>query len=138
MNDTTDRLTLAQFIAQYKVRMRAERIASNPNMADMGVGARHWRCVLRCGRHQMTVPFSQGSAHTAAPTVADVLNCLASDSAGLENAQGFEDWCADYGYDTDSRKAERTYHVVERTSAQLMTLLGADAYDALLWRTERE
>ena len=47
------------------------------------------------------------SAKPQAPTIKDVLYSLISDSSALETS--FEYWCADYGYDTDSRKAFETY-----------------------------
>jgi hypothetical protein len=48
-----------------------------------------------------------------------------------------EDWCADYGYDTDSRKAEARYKTIQRQSAKLLKFLGNAAASDLLWNTER-
>ena len=42
-----------------------------------------------------------------APTAASVLYSLLLDASGAD--ENFYDWCADYGYDTDSRKALATY-----------------------------
>ena len=106
-------------------------------MEDMGPSSRHFLVTLRSGRFSMRVPFSQGSAHTSEPTAADVLDCLASDAAGYENSKSFEDWCGEYGYNTDSRKAHRIFKVVERQAAKLQSLLGRDNYETLLWNTER-
>jgi len=41
------------------------------------------------------------------PTAYDVLTCLEKHEVGT-----FEDFCLNYGYDTDSRRAEKTYHAV--------------------------
>ena len=41
------------------------------------------------------------------PSTCDVLHSLLMDATAFE--QTFEDWCSDFGYDTDSRKAEQTY-----------------------------
>lgn len=41
------------------------------------------------------------------PTMYDVLTCLTKYEPGT-----FENFCWDYGYDTDNRTAERTYKVV--------------------------
>jgi hypothetical protein len=95
--------------------------------------------------------FSQGSAHTTDPTLADVLDCLASDASGYENARVdtrpdekqdkaltvFEGWASEYGYDTDSRKAEKTFRAIKRQSEQLKRTIGAEAYEELLWQVER-
>ena len=70
------------------------------------------------------------------PELADVLDCLASDASGVEG-QRFEDWAADYGYNTDSRKAERIFHACRNTYHDLQYLLGNDALQELLYETER-
>jgi len=45
-----------------------------------------------------------------------------------------EDWCAEYGYDTDSRKAERTFRAVERQTKALKRMLGStEAFDAVIF-----
>ena len=130
--------TLGTFIADHGIRMTTKPRASNPNMDDKWASdASHWTCTIHFGRQRMAVAFSQGSAHTEPPKLADVLDCLADDAAGFENARDFADWCAEYGYDTDGRKAEKTYRAVKRQSLRLKSLLGAD-YDALLFDTERQ
>jgi len=130
--------TLRQFIRENRIKMSAEWADSNPNMADMPAGSTHWRCVLRCQGRQMTVPFSQGPAISHEPTVEDVLDCLASDACGYVNASNFEDWASEYGYDTDSRKDERTFKAVEKATGRLQQLIrDADAFDTLIFHTER-
>lgn len=129
-------MTLSDFIGNTAITSKVKRVDANPNMS--GPGARHWVVTLRAGRFSMRVPFSQGSAHTEAPTAADVLDCMASDAAGYENARSFEEWCSEYGYDTDSRSAERIYHTVAKQSARLKAMLGADNYEVLLWKTDRQ
>ena len=106
-------------------------IDHNPNMDDSSMD--HWRCRLRNDGKSMTVYFSKGSGHNgAAPTLDEVLETLASDSAGVDNARDFEDWCSEYGYDTDSRKAERTYKAIEKQAIALRNLLGDD-YDSIVY-----
>ena len=136
----TERKTLAAFIEENGIRMSAERVGSNPNMDDARDGSSHWRCRFRSSkfRGSMTIYFTMGSALVGPPSAADVLDCLASDAVGFENARSFEEWCGEYGYDTDSRRAERTYRAVERQSERLRKFLGESAYQALLWHTERE
>lgn len=83
----------------------------------------------------MTIPFSMGPAHSHEPTVADVLECLASDYSGSD--QAFEDWAADLGYDPDSRKAERTYQAVVRQARKLEQFLGPDVVHTLVYEVDR-
>ena len=86
-----------------------------------------------------TLYFSKGIGHKGAPpTLDEVLDCLAVDAAGIENATCFEDWAEDLGYDTDSRKAERAYNTVKEQAKKLRSLLGKEAYEELLWEVERE
>jgi hypothetical protein len=129
--------SLKKFIRENHIRMTAEWADENPHMADPMPGASHYKCKLKHGRRSMTVFFSMGSAHTGEPEPADVLDCLASDASGAENASSFEDWCSEYGYDTDSRKAEKTYRIIERQAEKLKNLLGGELYNELLWKTER-
>lgn len=60
-----------------------------------------------------------------APALADVLYCLLSDGEATE--YGFEEWCANFGYDADSRKAEKTYYVCVDTGRALERLFTGDA-----------
>jgi hypothetical protein len=133
--------TLQQFIRENKIRITVEYADSNPNMAadDKWMqSATHYKCILKCGNRQMTVPFNQGVAISREPTAADILNCLASDASSIENAGSFEDWASEFGYSPDSRKAEKTYNICRKQAEQLSRLLGnTTAYETLLWNTER-
>ena len=53
------------------------------------------------------------------------------------NAWSFEDWAGDYGYDADSRSAERTYRAIGSQVDDLRRLLGEDALQELAFNTER-
>jgi hypothetical protein len=137
--------TLADFIQQYAIYATPEPAESNPNMdadREWNLTARHWRVTLqRPESAPMYVPFSQGSAHTEPPTAADVLDCLASDAATVENARDVLDFAAEMGFDLDSHKnrerARRTFETIQRQSGELREFLGDDAFETLLWNTER-
>ncbi|QCQ61615.1 hypothetical protein barba126A_phanotate59 [Rheinheimera phage vB_RspM_barba_12-6A] len=47
--------------------------------------------------------LSDGVSYAVSPTQASVLYCLLLDASGAE--ENFYDWCANFGYETDSRKA---------------------------------
>jgi hypothetical protein len=159
-------ITLDQFITKHGVKFECKRVESRPDglmgddndtdkiarnrAAHVQVrtdNMRHFRCRISRGhRVENNFPikassfglyFSQGSAHTENPTLADVLDCLASDASGYENACTFEDWASEYGYETDSRKAEKTFRAIKRQAEQLKRTLGEDAYQELLYNTER-
>lgn len=151
MTQTTERLKLAEFIARHGITATSTRAEHNPHY-DGHMDDDHWRVTLyrsdaETGMRKrpyakLTIYFSMGSAHGGrAPEVADVLDCMASDSAGIEHALGdhepFYIWCRDLGYDTDSRKAHRTYTICKRQAERLRKFLGETAYNQLLWETER-
>lgn len=65
--------------------------------------------------------FRQGPA--IMPDPVDVFSSLAMDS-GVLDAGSFENWAADYGYDTDSRAAEATYRACLDIALKLRAALG--------------
>lgn len=88
--------------------------------------ANPWMVRLKYRGRQLTVPFWTGSAITADPDAEGVLDCLISDATAYDNARDFEDFCAEFGYDTDSRRAERTYRECGALSARVHKFLGDD------------
>lgn len=59
------------------------------------------------------------------PDVDQVLWCLISDAVGpYWHRESFEDWASNYGYDTDSRRAEATYNACRSEGESLAVLLG--------------
>ena len=137
---STQTITLDQFITEQQLVMSVRSVKRNPHMQGEQM-PRNFECTIEFegrGYHEpLTVYFSQGSAHKKPPTLADVLDCLASDASGVDNVRSFDDWASEYGYDTDSRKAERTYHICKKQAQDLKALLGRDAYNQLLYGTER-
>ena len=129
--------TMKQFANKYRIKARAEWADSNPHMAD-SQNMNHFKVTLRAAGRQMTLYFSQGYGISGEPTAADVLNCLASDAASVENNNltGFEGWASDLGYDPDSRKAEKIFKTIEKQAERLKKFLGEELYKTLLWDTE--
>src|ERR1051325_1746512 len=124
-------MLLTTFVRNNRIAMTSERVDRNPNMSSDSY-MDHWKVTLRHNGHTMTTYFSMGYGHNGkAPQAEDVLDCLASDSAGIDN--DFEDWCREYGYDSDSRAAERIYNTCTRQSAKLRKFLGEDPYQQLLY-----
>jgi hypothetical protein len=127
-------MTIKQFIVKHNVRMTATWVDSVPHRDmddDWNRTASHYRCVIRHEGKSMTVYYSMGAAHTSEPKLKDVLDSVASDSRGVID-QGFEDWAGDYGMDSDSIKAWKTYRLCRKQAAKLAKLLGPDAYAELL------
>lgn len=57
------------------------------------------------------------------PAIADVMHSLICD-AGVLNSATFEDWASEYGYDPDSRKAEKIYRACLEIALQLRAGFG--------------
>lgn len=135
-------MNTTQFVAQNRIRIEPEMVGENPNMDSANWQAYHYKVVLKFRtktgkRRQFTTYFSMGIGLSREPQADDILDCLASDATSVENARDFEDWASEFGYDTDSRKAERTYKTIQRQSKRLAQFLGNELYEQLLWNTER-
>lgn len=131
-------VSMTQFVADNNIRARTEEQTDhNPNMPESR-DMNHWRVTLRGPHGRMSLVFSKGYGHNGAePTPDEVLDCLASDAATVENTNSFEEWCCEFGFETDSRKAERAYRACVRQAESLKRILGPDLYNSLLWNTER-
>lgn len=144
---TPPRVTMRAQVNRHHITSSAEWIAERPDHTpaeraeEWNRSASHYRVTLRRyapgERRTMTVYYSMGAAHTQEPTTADVLSSLAMDAAGVENARGsFEAWAGEYGYDTDSRKVERTWRATLAQADRFSRFCGPVLYDLLLWHTD--
>lgn len=129
-------MNIREFVNKYGIKIVVDYANNNPNFADQNTPMNHYKVVLKYAKHKMTTYFSMGLGISGLPTAEDVLDCLALDAAGIENARNFEDWCNEYGYDTDSRKAEKIFKVCTKQALQLQCFLGDGLYKELLWDTE--
>ena len=155
MSEEREPIKLADFITTHGLTMTAQRIKERPDKAkpkdpkeaQWEWEASHWLLTISKGGNgtgkgpetgTLTTYYSMGSAHKGKPDLAGVLDNLASDAAGWENARTFEEWAGEYGYDTDSLAAEKIFNACGTLVEQLKELLGdSDAYDTLLYHTER-
>lgn len=61
-----------------------------------------------------------------APTLYDVLSCLQKYDVGT-----FEDFCGEFGYDTDSRSAKKTYKAVMKEFDKMCSLFNNEELEIL-------
>lgn len=103
-------------------------------------GTTSWRVTLKFPLRgtSLTTDFHMGPAYTSEPTVAEVLDCLLSDAGTYDNAHTFEDFCAELGYDSDSRENERLYNRMGREASRLEVFLGDTCGDYQDWLYETE
>lgn len=78
----------------------------------------------------ITFEFWASMANPELNSEYDILNafyCLVSDAiAGSEN---FEDFCSNFGYDTDSKTAEKIYRKCKKQLEKLSKIYDGDIYD---------
>jgi len=92
--------------------------------------ANSYRCTLHFKGRQFSFDYWQGVGISHDPRVDDVLDSLLNDAQGGE--QTFEDFCAEFGYDPDSRKAERIWRACQLVAKNMKRLLGKD-YETFLY-----
>jgi len=63
------------------------------------------------------------------PDPIEILWAVARDGDALD--QTFEDWASDFGYDTDSRKAEKIYRACQDNALRLKKILSTDKIETL-------
>ena len=93
--------------------------------------ATHWKVTFSYEDKEFETFYSMGSGHLGAePDLEDVLNCLAMDCRMAEFAF-FEDYCNEFGFDSDSRKAEKSWNIVRDQRTKLQEFFG-DKFDEFL------
>lgn len=159
--DTENRTALLELIDSLGIECTAEFVPQNQPADKVKHPQLHWRITLKRGHATLTTPYFEGCGHVAkseneknltpyeirricetgklppmwprrqpAPKLADVLYCLVLDSDVLEHAN-FESWASDFGYDTDSREAEKNYRACIENSLQLRALIGDQSITTL-------
>ena len=134
--------TIKQFINENGLTITNDYAVSNPNMDD-STNMNHYKVTIkrrykldgnhldtRYGFKQMTIPFSQGIGIEGEPKLESVLDCLLTDSIGTDGVI-FEDFCSMFGYNEDSRKAEKIYNSCKNHSKKLKNLLGSNYNDLI-------
>lgn len=97
-----------------------------------------WVCVFEVvGRgHRDPVDFryftgtgNRRDGYPVYPRRADVLHCLFMDSEAIDLT--FEDWCDNFGEDTDSLKAQTIYRECREQTKRLIALIDRADFDRL-------
>ena len=79
-----------------------------------------FKCRLSRNRKSYTFEFGQSIANSSnEPNIYDILACLVK-----SDPETFEYFCAEFGYDIDSRKAEETYKAVCKEYKAVERLFG--------------
>jgi hypothetical protein len=118
-----------RFASKYGVKLREIDCEYRPYWDDDKECRYVFKMRLIRNRKSYTFTFGQSLfAGSKTPTMYDVLSCLQKYDCGT-----FEDFCREYGYDTDSRRAERTYKGCVKEYNAIVRLFGnsGQCYDEL-------
>ena len=140
---TATKPSLAERMSWDKIRMQAthcgERV-EGPGEWNPGWPYDEWRCTLTIAggvRRSITVTYRLGIGHQGKRPAKDhVMDALLSDASGLADGESYEEWCKSLGFDTDSRRAEKTYVATLKQTERLKEFLGSK-FDAYMYETER-
>ncbi len=121
--------TLKELARQVKIVAEHEGVEPSP---DFTPGHRPYKVRLTYQHRAMTTPFFMGPALEHEPTAEEVLEALLSDASTFESTRSFEEWAAELGFDSDSRKAARIYRLTKMQTDKLKRLLSTD-YEVFLY-----
>ena len=99
-----------KFLKETKTEFKAEFLKNGLHFEDDKEPRNIYQITLKKGDRIYIFNFGDSIANSnkeIKPSVYDVLSCLIKNEVG-----SFEDFCGNYGYDEDSRKAERIYKAV--------------------------
>lgn len=63
------------------------------------------------------------------PRIAEVLDCIIGDGGACDCT--FEEWASDFGFDPDSRSAEKIYRQCQTNYQRLLSCISRDTIDAI-------
>ncbi len=97
-----------QFLKETNTEMKIKFLKHGLHFIDDKEERDIYRVTIKRGEKKFSVKFGQSIADTGKePSAYDILACLTKN-----NPETFESFCSEFGYDTDSKKAEKTYKAV--------------------------
>lgn len=128
LRDAVDYETKANGLSMYAEYV--DRITKQEKGDVQGWECDVWNCTIRLGDKSEDFEFNMGIGHNGKmPELVDVMYSVLMDASAME--QSFTDFCEDFGYDTDSRKALGIYRACKRNGKKLMRLIGKEKFEAL-------
>lgn len=129
--------TLAPMPADYYTS-RPEIPAPDSADVDWRRNAHSYVATLHFETRTLETPFYTGTGWTETPSAVDILENLTigADIAG----EGFEEWCADFGYDIDSRRAYAQWEHAKRVNGELRAFFAGhpDLFEAVTTTSPEE
>lgn len=106
----------------------------SPNWDEENSNHNHYRVTIRrekASKERFVFQFWDSIANSEKgekPTAYDVLSCIASETTVYDS---FEEFCDEFGYDHDSRKAEQSWKGYNKSSRKLNNFLTEEELDSL-------
>lgn len=122
---------IKEFIKTYDIKLQWMKVSENPTMQDAGREMNNYFVNLFAdGRTDkgMGLFFSMGTGIKHPPTAEEVLECLKPD---ITIGVSFHEFCSEFGYDEDSRRAEKTYNNTLEQTKKLKAWLGPERFEEL-------
>ena len=101
------------FLKKHKITMTTVFLENAPYFPDDKDSRDVFRITLLKGKKKYSTKFGQSVIQSTGngnnhPTAYDLLTCITKSGPG-----SFEDFCSEFGYDNDSRSAEKTWKSVQ-------------------------
>jgi hypothetical protein len=132
--NATDTKPLAELCAELGITASVRELDGDfysfPDWAKQG-----WSITLKYKGKRAQFRFYGGGASNT-PTASDLVWAVAIDSEAVD--ESFSDWCANFGYTTDSIKARSTYKACQRNGERLIKLIGNKEIFSQLVESARE
>lgn len=119
---SSDETTFEGFVAINDIKMTVSTV---PN--DRAKNMNWWNCDISYNGNSETFKYGIGDALSEVPNLKNVLESLQSDASAA--VATFEDFCSDFGYDSDSREAEHIYNGCHANRNKLNDLFGDEKFD---------
>lgn len=108
--DTTCEIKAESFAKKHGIKLSIKGIEYKKHFLDDETKRSVFKFKLTRKGKSYTFEYGQSiMKKNSSPTMYDVLSCLQKYDVGT-----FEDFCGNFGYDEDSRKAEKTYKAVKK------------------------
>lgn len=116
-------MELPEFCKDRGVTLASEYIGRDTR--DDSWEADGWTCRLGYRGHKLTLAFHMGTGHQGrAPEVAEVVSSILLDADS--GSMDFAEFCREFGYDEDSRKAEKTWKACVAMKRKVDRFFGED------------
>ena len=120
-------LQAQDFANKHSIKLKCKHLKFGKHFAGDTDNRHIFKCTLIRLNKQYTFKFGQSiAAGNTPPTMYDVLTCLEK-----YEVETFEDFCSSYGYDTDSRTAEKIYKAVVKEYKGMLRVCGTDVLEEM-------